>query len=144
MFIGEYTHSLDDKNRLSLPVKFREKLGKEVVITPGLDGCLFVFSKKEWTHIADSLAEASLLQTDFRSFNRFLFGGAAEVEVDKAGRVLIPDFLRERLKLDDKAVIIGVQKRVEIWNEQSWQVYKQGVEGRADVLADKLSTMRLI
>lgn len=144
MFIGEYTHNLDDKNRLSLPSKFREKLGKVVVITPGLDGCLFLFSQKEWQNIANSLADSSLLQGDFRSFNRFIFGGAAEVEVDKAGRILVPDFLRGRANLTENAVIIGVQKRVEIWNEQSWQKYKQDVEKRADELADKLATMRLI
>lgn len=143
MLIGEYTHTIDEKNRLSLPAKFRQEMGKKVVVTPGLDKCLFVFTVKEWGNISERLASSSMLQADTRSFNRFLFGGAVEAEVDSIGRILVPDFLREHAGLSihaaSKAVIIGVQNRVEIWNEKSWQEYKKVVEKQADALAEKLS-----
>jgi len=138
MLIGEYTHSIDEKNRMSLPAKFRGELGKTVVITPGLDSCLFVFSMKEWKKIADKLSESSVLQADNRSFNRFMFGGAVEASVDSIGRVLVPEFLRERAGLTEKVAIIGVQSRAEIWDETRWQEYKKVVEKQADGLAEKL------
>lgn len=138
MLIGEYTHTIDDKNRLSLPAKFRQEMGKKVVITPGLDTCLFVFTMKEWTKFSEKLAESSMLQADSRSFNRYILGGAVEAEVDAIGRILVPDFLRERVDLKSRVVIIGVQSRVEIWSEKLWHDYKAGVEKRADALAEKL------
>ncbi len=138
MLIGEYKHTLDDKNRVSLPAKFRTLMGKKVVIAPGLDKCLFVFTMKEWTKIAERLSESSLLQADNRSFNRFMFGQATDADVDTNGRVLIPDFLKEWAGLSAKVALIGVQSRVEIWNEKAWTVYKSGVEKHADELAEKL------
>ncbi len=138
MLIGEYIHTLDDKNRVSLPVKFRKELGKSMVITPGLDNCLFVFTMKEWEKIAARLSESSLLQSDNRSFNRFMFGGAVQVEVDSIGRILLPDFLKDRANLKSKVVWIGVQNRLEIWNEKAWSEYKQVVEKQADTLAERL------
>ncbi len=99
MFIGEYTHSIDDKNRLSLPAKFRSSLGKKVVVTPGLDNCLFVFTHSEWKKIEERLNQSSLLQADNRSFNRFMFGGLIESEIDSLGRILVRDFLQDRAGL---------------------------------------------
>ncbi|MFA6552698.1 MAG: division/cell wall cluster transcriptional repressor MraZ [Candidatus Paceibacterota bacterium] len=144
MLIGEYTHSIDAKNRLSLPSKFRQEMGKKVVITPGLDSCLFVFALNEWKEISGKLSEGSMLQSDNRSFNRFMFGGAVEAEVDSIGRVLVPDFLKERAKLGEKVAIIGVQNRVEIWNEKAWMEYKKEVEKKADTLAEKLGQAGII
>lgn len=146
MLIGEFTHTIDDKNRVSLPSKFRAELSKKVVITPGLDNCLFVFSTKEWEKISGKLSESSMLQADSRSFNRFIFGGAVEAEVDTIGRVLIPDFLRFRAGLDgeSKVVIIGVQSRAEIWNEKAWTKYKEVVEKQADTLAEKLGQVGVL
>ena len=92
MLIGEYTHTIDDKNRLSLPAKFRSEMGKKVVLTRGLDKCVAIFTEKEWKKIAEKLSEGSMLQADNRSFNRFMFGGAVEAEVDTIGRILVPDF----------------------------------------------------
>ena len=113
-------------------------MGKKVVVTPGLDGCLFVFTSSQWKAIAERLSESSMLQSDSRSFNRYMFAGAVETDVDSIGRILIPDFLKERASLGSKAVVIGVQDRVEIWNEKAWLEYKKGVEKRADSLAEKL------
>ncbi len=144
MLIGEYTHTIDDKNRLSLPSKFRKELGKKVVITPGLDTCLFVFTMKEWGTFSEKLAGSNMLQADSRSFNRYILGGAVEAEVDALGRVLVPDFLRKRVALESKAVIIGVQNRVEIWSEKSWHDYKQVVEKQADALAEKLGQVGML
>src|SRR5690348_1892490 len=106
MLIGEYIHTIDAKNRISLPSKFRKEMGKEVIITPGLDSCLFVFTKKEWekvsARLSDTSSDLSFLKADQRSFNRYMFGRAAEVEVDSIGRVLIPDFLKDRIGLKGK------------------------------------------
>ncbi|MDO8482699.1 MAG: division/cell wall cluster transcriptional repressor MraZ [bacterium] len=144
MLIGEYTHTIDDKNRLSLPVKFRQEMGKKVVVTPGLDNCLFLFTMSEWKKISDKLSQSSMLQADNRGFNRFMFGGAVEAEVDSIGRILVPDFLRERASLKGKVVVIGVQSRVEIWNEKSWIDYKKVVEKQADTLAEKLGQVGVL
>ena len=144
MLIGEYIHILDNKNRLSLPVKFRRKMGKKIIITPGLDNCLFVFTMNEWQKISIKLSGSSLLQSDARSFNRFMFGGAAEVDVDKIGRILIPDFLKERANLKSRVVVIGVQSRVEIWNDKAWASYKKAVEKQADARAERLGQIGVL
>lgn len=138
MLIGEYIHTLDEKNRVSLPAKFRLELGKRVVLAPGLDKSIFMFAVEEWKKISERLAENSMLQADNRSFNRFMFGGAHEVDVDTSGRILIPDFLKERAGLKKTIAVIGVQNRVEIWSEKTWGEYKKVVETQADQLAEKL------
>lgn len=144
MLIGEYTHTLDDKNRLSLPAKFRSEMGKKIVLTRGLDRCVAIFTKKEWEKIADKLSESSMLQADSRSFNRFMFGGAVEAEVDSIGRVLIPDFLKEWGSLGARVAVIGVQSRVEIWNEKAWEANKETIEKQADSLAEKLGQVGVL
>lgn len=144
MLIGEYIHTLDEKNRLSLPAKFRSELGKRVVLAPGLDKSIFMFAEVEWKKIAGRLGESSMLQADNRSFNRFMFGGAHEVEVDGSGRILIPDFLKDRAGLKKTIAVIGVQNRVELWNEKAWEVYKAEVEREADRLAEKLGSVGVL
>lgn len=143
MLIGEYIHTIDEKNRVSLPFKFRKELGKKIIITPGLDQCLFIFTIKEWAKVSkrlsDSDSDLSFLKADKRSFNRFMFGRAAEIEVDSIGRILIPDFLKDRIGLSGKAAIIGVEDRVEVWNDKTWSSYKEVIEKQADQLAEKLS-----
>ncbi|MSU55358.1 MAG: division/cell wall cluster transcriptional repressor MraZ [Candidatus Taylorbacteria bacterium] len=144
MLIGEYTHTIDDKNRLSLPAKFRQEMGKKIVLTRGLDKCVSVFTLKEWHKIADKLSDSSMLQADSRSFNRFMFGGAVETEVDSIGRILVPDFLKEWGGLSTKVAVIGVQSRVEIWNEKSWATHKETIEKQADTLAEKLGQIGVL
>lgn len=120
-------------------------MGKKIVITPGLDQCLFAFTVKEWEKISQKMSEnSSLLSSDMRSFSRWMFGGASEVEVDNIGRILVPDFLKERANLKTKVVLIGVQNRLEIWNEKSWTDYKKQVEKQADGLAEKLSGLGIM
>jgi MraZ protein len=144
MLIGEYIHTLDDKNRLSLPMKFRKEIGKRVVVAPYLDACLALFTEKEWANISGKLSESSMLQSDNRSFSRFMFGQAVDTDVDANGRILIPPHLRQRSGLGEKVAVIGVQNRVEIWNETAWSKYKQVVETQADALAEKLGQVGVL
>lgn len=143
MLIGEYIHTIDEKNRVSLPVKFRKEMGKKIIITPGLDKCLFVFTLGEWEKVSkrlsDSETDLSFLKADKRSFNRYMFGRAIDVEVDSIGRILVPDFLKEIIKPTGKVAVIGVKDRVEIWNDKAWLQYKEIVEKQADQLAENLS-----
>ena len=120
MFMGEYNHSVDAKGRLIVPSKFREQLGNEFVVTKGLDGCLFVYSQEEWKRIEESLREKPLTSKDARKFMRFFFAGAANCEVDKQGRILLPAILREFAGIDRDAVLVGVGSRIEIWSKERW------------------------
>ena len=144
MLIGEYTHTLDDKNRMSLPVKFRKEMGKSVVVAPGLDTCLSIFTTKEWQKISEKLSDSSMLTSDNRSFSRFMFGQAVIIDVDQNGRILIPENLKNRSGLTSRVVVIGVQNRAEIWNEKAWNDYKKVVEAQADSLADKLGQIGVL
>ncbi len=138
MLLGEYTHTVDEKNRISLPSKFRKEVGKKVVITHGLDSCLFLYPLKEWEKISSKLSELGMGQADTRGFNRFMLAGAVEADVDSIGRILIPDFLKEFADLKNRVVFTGVHNRVEIWNEKTWKEYKKKIERQADMLAEKL------
>ena len=142
MLIGEYIHTIDEKNRVSLPAKFRKEMGKKIIITPGLDNCLFIFTLKEWEKVSGKLSssasELSFLSGDQRTFNRNMFGQASDVEVDAIGRILIPDYLKEKIKISGKVALIGVQDRVEVWNDKVWADFKKIAEKEAVVLADKL------
>lgn len=144
MLIGEYTHTLDDKNRMSLPVKFRKEMGKSVVVAPGLDNCLSLFTIKEWEKISSKLSDSSMIASDNRSFSRFMFGQAVVADVDAQGRILIPENLKNRSGLGNKVIVIGVQNRAEIWNEKTWNDYKKVVEKQADALADKLGQIGVL
>jgi MraZ protein len=138
MFIGEYTHTVDEKNRISLPSKFRKEVGKKIVITHGLDKCLFVYPMKEWQKISEKLSSMGMGQADNRGFTRFMLAGAVEIDVDSIGRILIPDFLKDFAGLDTKVVFAGVHNRIEIWNDKKWDEYKKQIEKQADGMAEKL------
>jgi MraZ protein len=147
MLIGEYTHSQDDKKRISLPAKFKKEIGKKVVITHGLDNCLFMFGIKEWVKISEKLGSLSMGQASSRGFNRMFLGGAVEVDVDSVGRILIPDFLREFAGLSDKVgkvVFTGVYNKVEIWDELRWKNYKMENLKHVDDIAEKLGEFGVI
>lgn len=117
MFIGTYNHTLDEKGRLIIPSKFREELGSEFVITKGLDGCLFAYNNTEWKAFEDKLRALPVTSKDARNFQRYMLGGAGNVEIDKQGRVLIPANLRDHAKLDKDVVLLGVGTRIEIWDQ---------------------------
>ncbi len=141
MLIGEYRHTMDDKNRLSLPAKFRRETGRKVVITSGLDSCLFIFTVKSWELITERLSspDSAMLSADSRSFNRYLLGGAVEIDVDALGRMLLPEYLVTRAKLGRNVVIVGVRDRAEIWDEAKWDAYRANVETEANALSEKLA-----
>src|SRR3989344_1053518 len=144
MFIGEYTHTIDDKNRISLPAKFRKELGKKVVVTRGLDNCLFLFSHEVWKGVSKEMAKLGMMQADTRGFSRFMFSGASEIDVDSLVRILIPDYLREFGGIKSPVVFAGVHDRIEIWNEKRWDTYKKRIESQADMMAEKLGSVGLI
>ena len=144
MLIGEYKHTLDPKKRLSVPSKWRGDLGQTLIITRGLDGCLFVYPQTQWQKITEKVSQLPLGQADTRSFNRFFLSGAVEVEVDSVGRILVPDFLKEFAGLDSKVVLAGIYDRVEIWAENKWEDYKRDIEHKADELAQKLGEIGVL
>jgi MraZ protein len=138
MFLGEFTHSIDDKGRLTLPAKFRDQLAQGVVLTRGLDGCLFVFTYENWKRLTTSLSERlSFAQKSARDLTRFFFSGATDIIPDKQGRVLVPPFLREYADLDSDAVIIGANSRLELWNKDRWQQTMLDVESNAEEIAEQ-------
>ena len=144
MLIGEYTHIIDEKKRISLPVKFRKEIGNKVVVTRGLDNCLFLFSIKQWEKVSEKLAELGIGNADSRGFNRFMLAGAVEVDMDSVGRILIPDFLKDFAGLEESVVITGVHDRIEMWNQKNWMEYKKRIEKQADALAEKLGQIGAI
>lgn len=121
MFMGEYNHTIDTKGRVIVPSKFRETLGDEFVVTKGLDGCLFVYDNQEWTAFEEKLKALPITNKDARAFVRFFLAGAAGVEVDKQGRILLPVSLREFAALEKDVVLIGVGSRIEIWSRERWE-----------------------
>ncbi len=121
MFMGEYNHTIDAKGRLIVPSKFREALGDTFVVTKGLDGCLFVYDNKEWNAFEEKLKSLPLTNKEARQFARFFLAGAAEVEVDKQGRILVPNILREFAQISKDVVLIGVASRIEIWSRERFE-----------------------
>lgn len=141
MFIGEYQHNLDLKGRLAIPVKFRDKLAGGAIITRGLDSCLFLFALKEWEILAQKLVALPLAQANSRAFVRLMLAGAMDVEIDKQGRILIPDYLRKYAGFKREAIIAGLYNRIEIWDSEKWQEYKTKTEGSSEEIAEKLSEL---
>ncbi len=141
MFIGEFTHNLDSKGRIALPVKFRQKLSGGAIITRGLDRCLFLFPNKEWEILAQKLIALPLAKSDSRAFVRLMLAGAMDVGSDKQGRILIPDYLREYAALKKETVIAGLYNRIEVWDRESWKQYKNKTESASDEIAEKLSEL---
>lgn len=138
MFIGEYAHTLDEKKRISLPKQFRSGLGKKMILTRGLDNCLFLYPRTGWEKVAAKLQELSFAQADTRGFNRFILSGAVEVEADATGRILIPEHQKTFAGLKKDVVFAGVSDRIELWDSTRWGAYKARIEKQADALAEKL------
>ena len=136
MFLGEYLHTFDSKNRISLPAKFRKDLGRVVVVTRGLDHCLSVYSRKEWEREAAKYAARTGGTAADRGLARLFLAGSYEAEVDGAGRMLIPENLKHYAKLRSKAVVAGVADRVEIWEESAWKKYTAAIERDAERFAE--------
>ncbi len=138
MFLGEYQHSLDAKGRIIVPSKFREELGARFITTKGLDNCLFLYPMEEWKIIEEKLRALPFTRADVRSFARFFFSGASELEIDRQGRILLPPNLREYAGIEKDLTIIGVGARVEIWANEKWAPYNQTAQSSYEVIAENL------
>jgi len=141
MFIGEYTHSFDQKGRIALPRKFREELSHGLVVTKGLDTCLFVYTMDEWKKLAEQLSNLPLSQKHSRAFARHMLAGAMDFTPDKQGRILIPEYLRSYANLSKHAVIAGLFTRLEIWDENTWNAYKEQTETDSTDIAEHLGDL---
>ncbi|MGE5557876.1 MAG: division/cell wall cluster transcriptional repressor MraZ [Bacillota bacterium] len=138
MFMGEYQHTLDQKDRLIIPAKFREELGDIFIVTRGLDNCLFVYPKKGWEVVEEKIKDLSMTRSDVRAFVRLLLSGAVECEVDKQGRIIIPENLREHARINKDVFVIGVSTRVEIWSKENWEQYANRAEQSYEEIAEKI------
>ena len=141
MFIGEYIHTLDSKKRIAIPSRFRSDLGKKAVITRGLDNCLFIYPMNEWKKLAEKLGNLPVGQSNARGFMRLMLAGAMEVELDSAGRILVPDYLKKYAFLKKQAIVTGVYNRLEIWDKSRWDAYKQKSESTIGDMAEELSEL---
>ncbi len=141
MLLGEFQHNLDAKGRMAIPAKFRNKLTAGAIITRGLDHCLFVFDSKEWEILAQKLIALPLAQANSRAFSRLMLAGATDVELDKQGRILIPDYLREYAGLKKQTIVAGLYNRIEIWDSEAWKQYKTKTESQSDEIAEKLGEL---
>ena len=143
MFLGEYEHTLDDKNRLTLPAKFRDAFAGGVVVTRGMDGCLSVYTQDAWDRFVSVRLEGlDPFSREARQMSRFLFAGAAETEPDKQGRVMLPPALITHAKLTREVVVAGVRDHVEIWDRAAWREQLEEVEGSAELVAERLAAKR--
>jgi MraZ protein len=140
MFIGEYQHAVDNKNRMIIPSKFRDSLGDGFVLTKGLDGCLYAYTMEEWKVMEEKLKKLPLTNKDARAFVRFFFSGANEIDIDKQGRALIPQNLLEYAGIKKEIISIGVSTRIEIWGKEKWEDYNsQNID--YDAIAEKMSEL---
>ena len=143
MLLGEYEHTIDDKNRLTLPSRFRQAFTDGIVVTRGMDGCLFAYTRADWDSLVGSrLATLDPLSKEGRRMQRFFFSGAAEAELDKQGRVNLPAALLQHAKLDRDVVVAGVHDHLEIWDRDAWRRELAEVEGSAEDVAERLAAQR--
>ncbi len=141
MFIGEYTHNLDDKGRLAVPKKFRQALLKGAVVTRGLDNCLFLYTKVEWEKLASKLASLPFAQANTRAFARLMLAGAMDVSIDKQGRIILPDYLRKFASLKKGVAVAGLYNRLELWDEKTWEMYKEKTEKESGKIAEQMADL---
>lgn len=143
MLLGEHEHTIDDKNRLTLPARFRQAFADGVVVTRGLDGCLYAYTRADWTGLIESrLKELDPLSHEGRQLQRFFFAGASEADLDKQGRIMIPAPLIESAGLGREVVVAGVYDHLEIWDRAAWRKQMKEVEGSAEHVAERLATKR--
>ena len=143
MLVGEFDHTIDEKSRLTLPAKFRQAFAGGLVVTRGMDGCLYVFPRDEWEASVEArLAELDPLSKEGRLMQRYFYSGAAEADPDKQGRVMVPPALSEHAGLQRDVVIAGVRDHLEIWDRAKWREHVREIEGSAEHVAERLATKR--
>lgn len=141
MFIGEYSHNLDEKGRLAVPKKFRPDLSKGAVVTKGLDSCLFLYTEAEWQKLAEKLAGLPFAKSNSRAFSRSMLAGAMEVSLDKQGRIMLPEYLRSFAGLNKNIIVAGLYNRLELWDQEKWEEYKKKTEGESNEIAEQMSEL---
>lgn len=141
MFIGEYSHNLDDKGRVAIPKKFRPDLIKGAVVTRGLDNCLFLYTREEWQKLAEKLAGLPFAQANTRAFARLMLAGAMDVELDKQGRIVLPEYLRTFAGLKKTLVVAGLYNRLELWDQEKWEEYKSKTENESNEIAEQMGEL---
>lgn len=141
MFIGEYTASIDDKGRVFIPVKFRSALKGKAVVTRGLDSSLFLYPEKEWKQVAGKLASLPISKANTRAFSRLMLAGAMDCQLDKSGRIVLPEYLRQFASIGKRVVIAGLYNRLELWSEELWQKYKRETEKDSNQIAEQLGEL---
>ena len=141
MFIGEFQHTIDAKGRLAIPGKFRAQCKSGVVVTRGLDNCLFLYTKKEWESLAKKLAALPISQANTRAFARLMLAGAMDCALDKQGRVLLPEYLRTYATMKKTVVVAGLYNRLEIWDTAKWNKYKTATEKDSVAIAEQLGEL---
>lgn len=141
MFLGTYYHRLDERNRVSVPKKFREGLGINAIVTRGLDGCLFLFSREAWAGVEKKILATPLTKKDARSFARHVLSGAMEVEIDRLGRILIPKYLTQFAEITSEVIVLGVGERIEFWDKVRWETYNRELEEKGEEVAERLSEL---
>lgn len=141
MFIGEYSHTIDDKGRMAVPAKMRNQLGTGAVVTRGIDKCLWVFPKSEWLTLAQKISSLPLTDANSRAFSRLMLAGAMEVEFDSQGRALLPGYLRDYAGLNKNTIVAGLYTRLEIWDAKVWQDYKTKTEKETEKITEALSDL---
>jgi MraZ protein len=143
MLLGEHEHTLDEKNRLTLPAKFRQEFKDGVVVTRGMDGCLYAYTRGDWERLVEErLRSLDTLNREARLMQRFFFSGAVEAELDKQGRVMMPSALTESAGLQREVVVAGVYDHLEIWDRAAWRDHLKEVEGSAESVAERLAAKR--
>ena len=143
MLLGEYEHTIDDKNRLTLPAKFRQAFADGLVVTRGMDGCLYAYTRADWQELVERrLGALDPLSKEARTMMRFFFAGAAAGELDKQGRIVVPPALAEHAGLGREVVVAGVHDHLEIWNRTTWREHLKEVEGSAEHVAERLAAKR--
>ncbi|MCB9802766.1 division/cell wall cluster transcriptional repressor MraZ [Candidatus Nomurabacteria bacterium] len=138
MFIGEYAYNLDEKNRLAIPTKFRSFFKDGAIITKGLDNCLFVYTTKEWNKLVEKLSALPISQAKSRAFSRLMLAGAMDVSLDKQGRIVMPDYLKNFATLNKKVILAGLYNRIEIWDEKKWSKYQMVSEKDTNEMTEGL------
>src|SRR5918912_1007126 len=139
MLLGEHEHSLDDKNRLTLPAKLREELGGTVVVSRGMDGCLYAYAAGDWERLADRIRALDPLSREARVMHRHFFAGATQAELDKQGRMVLPTTLLQGAGIGREVTVAGVYDHLEIWDRAKWREHLQEVEGSAEHVAERLA-----
>ena len=139
MLLGEHEHTLDDKNRLTLPAKLREQLGERVVVSRGLDGCLYVYSQEEWARLAERVGSLDPFSREARTMQRWFFASGSDAELDKQGRMVIPATLLANAAIGREVTVAGVYDHLEIWDRAAWHEQQQTVEGSAEDVAERLA-----